>query len=1049
MTDRIGRADYELRGDQSGLVNDLQSAEGKITQSGARVEKSAAGTGLAFKAAAATAAVGFGLMTKGAVEMEGAQGKFMAATGKSREEAVAFSKDMNGLVGTAGTVGMSFEKITDAGVEVARQFQVEGDEARDLTADMLAFSKVTGQDAVAATMGLEDALSAYGMEAGDAAGIMDILVASNQRFGTDAGPATLAVLQGMAPALQAMGADMGDGIALLNAFEVAGVDASAAQRGLNTAITELPEGQTLEGFLDHLQDLKNRGIDPTSEAIEVFGNKAGAALALTLKPGGNALDDFRVSAEDAAGAVDQAAEDMLTTGDKIRMFAEKAGSALRGLGQDLGPMLSGLGGVATLAAALPNNLTKPLTDGLKAVWGRVATSLPVKAAVGAASAAAGAVYSVGLKIGETLGTAVSAAWSRLGMSSSSTMKASSMAGRAAGVAFGVAAAAGAIFIGADLGRQFWRAVVETPDEVKRDIDASLEHLFSDSVNKLMPDDMKQRLRDEFTIAVMGAYNAGADELTALIEGDKVAQLLVAKWQKGIHDETPELVAAFDEAWTRAVDAGNSYGKATEIAMQAIEGMIDVTTLNAPRVGQAAAEITATTYAEYLDQFWASGRYGPPLPEEMWVAAGADVGEASAAALGNSFSDYLRIFRESGQVGLPFTYEEWRTAAYDAGINTVADGFGPGFNRGMDEAQDATAARWIAMAEFYQGVARAAFLKVGYDLGTAVPSSIGQGMADESRQLVDAADNLKDILENGLSPDEQKMKVLTGKWIKLFRNGITSEIPGAREATFRLGVEGLEALSQGTIGTDEAKRIAQIAGGLYADGWDSRQTMVALAAQGVGEEALRELARVAGWDDAAVDDAIAYINGIESQENAAENAGEDLGGAAYDAATDQPWNTGGSNSAGSWVSGFANKIDNKTSFLMRKLDGIAGAYQGFSPPKWGPLKDLDKGAGRVAQSWVDGFAGPIEKGVGRVQGLLHRYRPALSLASPEFGLGSMSGVGVTRSTTVNVGGITIPVTVTGGGDPDAIGTSVADKVREVLDDVFDVAERGSGLRWSEA
>src|SRR5687767_2735653 len=77
-----------------------------------KANKATTGFGLnaqtGFKVAGAAAAVGFGLMSKGALQMESAQGKFMAATGASREEAVAFSKDMNGLVGSAATVGMAF-----------------------------------------------------------------------------------------------------------------------------------------------------------------------------------------------------------------------------------------------------------------------------------------------------------------------------------------------------------------------------------------------------------------------------------------------------------------------------------------------------------------------------------------------------------------------------------------------------------------------------------------------------------------------------------------------------------------------------------------------------------------------------------------------------------------------------------------------------------------------------------------------------------------------------------------------------------------------------
>ena len=50
---------------------------------------------VAFTAIGVTASAGFALATKGAGEAEAAQGKFMAATGASREEAKQFVSGMD------------------------------------------------------------------------------------------------------------------------------------------------------------------------------------------------------------------------------------------------------------------------------------------------------------------------------------------------------------------------------------------------------------------------------------------------------------------------------------------------------------------------------------------------------------------------------------------------------------------------------------------------------------------------------------------------------------------------------------------------------------------------------------------------------------------------------------------------------------------------------------------------------------------------------------------------------------------------------------------
>jgi hypothetical protein len=338
-------------------------------------------------------AAGFGALTAGALSAEAAQGKFMAATGESRAEAEKFVTGMDSLAGSAGSVGMKFEDIASAGTMVAQQFGTTGKATTDLTEHILEFSKVAGGDATANAAQLEDTLSSFGKTADDAAPLLDVLTASAQKFGTTD---MLPTLQAMSPALQAMGADVDDGVALLNAFEVAGVDAAAAQKGLNSAITKLPKGQTLDSFIQHLQDLKNQGIDPTAEAIKVFGNKAGAGL----KPGGHALDDYRISAQEAAGATATAAQSMETTTDKIRGAFDKLAAGARDLGQQFGPALSGIG-------AITSALGPSLITGLQKAWDAVKNSDAVQSAAQSALDISGTITgAAGTIIGNLTGNLI-------------------------------------------------------------------------------------------------------------------------------------------------------------------------------------------------------------------------------------------------------------------------------------------------------------------------------------------------------------------------------------------------------------------------------------------------------------------------------------------------------------------------------------------------------------------------------------------------------------------------------------------------------------------
>jgi hypothetical protein len=158
-------------------------------------------------------AVGFGALTAGALSAEAAQGKFMAATGKSRGEAEKFVTGMDSLAGSAGAtlVNRSIRLGTQVGTTVEQQFGTTGQKATtDLTGKVLELAKVSGGDATEQANALGDTLSGMGLDASAAGAVMDNLVASNQQFGTSIGD-SITALDNMTPALTAMGLSLADG----------------------------------------------------------------------------------------------------------------------------------------------------------------------------------------------------------------------------------------------------------------------------------------------------------------------------------------------------------------------------------------------------------------------------------------------------------------------------------------------------------------------------------------------------------------------------------------------------------------------------------------------------------------------------------------------------------------------------------------------------------------------------------------------------------------------------------------------------------------------
>jgi Phage-related minor tail protein len=919
MAEAIGRADWELRADTTGLTKDLAAAEQKVKASGATVEKSALSTGTAFKAAGATAAVGFGMMAKGAIEMQAAQGKFQAATGASREEAVAFSKDMNGIVGTAATVGVSFEKIAATGTAVAQQFGTTGEATTQLTEDILGFAKVTGSDAEQAAFQLEDTLSAFGLTADDASMAMDKLVKSNQTFGTDAGPEALAVLQGMAPSLEAMGMGLDDGIELLNAFEVAGGNAADAQKGLKTAIDKLEPGQNLDDLIAKIAAIEDPMLK-NQAAVEAFGKKAGPGLAKALEPGMTSLDDFGVSAEESEGAVSTAAENMLTDADKLKMFAERAGAALRGLGQDVGPLLSGLGGLAGVAAALPSTLTGPLVDGLKGVWSKVANNPAIKLAVQAAGAAATAAYSLGMKAAEAIHHGLELAWEGIQKLVEPIIK---EAGLLAGEAYALAMEAGhKIIHGLEL---IWHEAISNP-----------------LVHKAIG------LAGAAAAASYAGAMAGADALYAFatsgtIAGNTFGKALLAGAIVGIPLLAKEIGDKLFDGIQGVLGGKNTGGASWDLVGNG-QGLTDA--------GTEAGNVAGTALLDAV-----VAKLGEKPGDEMvarFHAMGEEGGHSAAAGLG------IGIQQSEQQIA-----DDLRESVTFAGRTAMVDA---------------------------ENAFKAFGTKITKDLAAGINSS------EATNTLFSQIDQLKDAIENHLSPREQALKLIGGDYIKTLVKGMQSEDETLVTASQDLAISSIATIEAAGLKGKKGQKGLKDIGILYDQ----------LLASGMEVEQIRAGLRAAGVADYIID----QLTGKEQTDDARQ---------------------GGGNVASAWVQGLikelgSNATSNQISAAVR---ASMGQLHGQSPPKVGPLHHVDQWGENVAAAWVGGLADGLR-------------------AVPQLFSGALGSVAPSAFSGAGGGGVSvgsINVTVNGaGGEPGEIGDTVAARIRGVLDDVLAAASRGVHLRW---
>ena len=627
MANPVGTGEYELSADRTQLQKDLDAAKQDVAKSGADAEKgfssafsNLGGVKAGLLAVGTTAAAGFGLATKGALEAQAAGGAYAAQTGANAQQTRAFIGEMDGLAGSAGAVGKSFGDIADVGTQVENQFGTNGKQTQDLTGYLLDFAKASGQDAKGAVLGLNDTMAAYGLSTDDATGFMDQLIASHQKFGTDIGPQAIGTMQNMAGAVQSLGGNADDAVGFLNLMETAGVDAAGALKGLNTAAAKAPDGSTLQGLFDHLASIQDQG-DRTKEAVKLFGTQAGVKLALAIKPGQSSLDDFKVSAQDAQGATQKAAEGMQTDSDKIRGALDKITAGAREVGTDFGPAITGLASLGSLAA--------PLIAGAKDLLEKFGIQiLPKAAAVGAAEGAAQAEGATGSSV-------LSSFLAKFGLMTPAKVAAATAAGQAEGAAEGEAAAAamkgpGALAGAASAGTALAIAAAG----------AGAVWFASRGINDIFGGPGSQKGYQDAAYQAIDAYTATLDTNLRGPFADKVKAAYQDGISKGLDPQS---------ALAAAQQVGAEFLAGTTTALSGLPGAIGpvlVNGFNAAAIPAATAAGTDTGAAFITHTYQPIQRGLDVIPPMLKATLGAGARQAATAAA-NQLADQ-KIWAASAQ-----------------------------------------------------------------------------------------------------------------------------------------------------------------------------------------------------------------------------------------------------------------------------------------------------------------------------------------------------------------------------------------------------------------
>ena len=253
------------------------------------------------------------------------------ATGKAAESLQKVYKNVS------KSVPGSFEDIGTAVGEINTRFGLTDGALEDLSVKFMKFAELNDTDVNSSVDNVQKALSAFGLDANEAGGVLDTLNKVGQDSGIAMDKLSTSLIEN-ASSFSQMGLDIHQAAGFMGQIEKSGVTTEVAMTALGKASQfAAKENKPLTQMLEETtQKMANAKTDTEGlqVAYEVFGKKAGAKIYEACKTGSLSFDDLAKAMENNSGSIDSTYEATQDGADKIKL-------ALQGVKADAGEAIAG------------------------------------------------------------------------------------------------------------------------------------------------------------------------------------------------------------------------------------------------------------------------------------------------------------------------------------------------------------------------------------------------------------------------------------------------------------------------------------------------------------------------------------------------------------------------------------------------------------------------------------------------------------------------------------------------------------------------------------
>ena len=316
-----------LEGAQQSLTQQMTAAAGPAGASAGKAAgtnvaksmgKSMTGAGKTMSKAVTAPIVGIGVAATAAwKEVDAGLDIIVEKTGATGKRLSGMETILKNI---ATTIPTDFNTAAEAIGEVNTRFGITGAELEKLSTQFVKFAKINGVDVSSSVDTVQKALSAFGLGASDAEGLLDTLTATGQKTGASVETLSKGLVQN-GTAFQEMGLSADQAVVMMGQLETSGANSETVMQGLRKALKNAAkDGVPLDQALGQLQDsIMNgtNGMNGLTAAYELFG-KSGDQIYGAIKNGTINFKDLATAAGDTGGTVSDTFESTLSPMEKFQ-----------------------------------------------------------------------------------------------------------------------------------------------------------------------------------------------------------------------------------------------------------------------------------------------------------------------------------------------------------------------------------------------------------------------------------------------------------------------------------------------------------------------------------------------------------------------------------------------------------------------------------------------------------------------------------------------------------------------------------------------------------